>query len=108
MVYMEKEVLEEILRVLGGVGALDTDPESSSMNGNPQKSPKSSAHLPERQDEQGQEQETSKGAPKDDPDGNLRFLGLGDLKCDLEERKRCGFRAGIAGMLSTPFFGNAE
>lgn len=72
------------------------------------------AHLPERQDEQGQEQETSEGASQDDPDGNLRLLGLGDLKCDLggEEKPlripgRDGAGKGTVGMLSTPSFGNA-
>lgn len=41
-------------------------------------------HLPERQDQQGQQQEAPQGAAHDDPDGDLRVFLLGDLKRDLQ------------------------
>lgn len=40
-------------------------------------------HLPECQDEQGQQQEAPQRAAHDDPDGDLRVFLLGDLKRDL-------------------------
>ena len=47
-------------------------------------------HLPERQDQQGQQQEAPQGAAHDDPDGDLRVFLLGDLKRDLQgERWGC-------------------
>ena len=41
-------------------------------------------HLPERKDQQGQQQEAPQGAAHDDPDGDLRVFLLGDLKRDLQ------------------------
>lgn len=45
------------------------------------------SHLPERQDQQRQEQEPPQGAPQYDPDGNLRLLRLGDFKCYLRGKR---------------------
>lgn len=62
------------------------------------------SHLPERQDQQRQEQEPPQGAPQDDPDGDLRLLRLGDFKCYLRGKKHpninsvlLGVRVGWAG-----------
>lgn len=46
-------------------------------------------HLPQCQNQQGQQQETPQGASNDDPDGDLPVFLLGDLKGDLQgERAR--------------------
>lgn len=50
--------------------------------------PPQGPHLPERQDQQGQQQEAPQGAAHDDPDGDLRVFLLGDLKRDLQGERR--------------------
>lgn len=41
-------------------------------------------HLPQCQDQQGQQQEAPQCAAHNDPDGDLPVFLLGDLKCDLQ------------------------
>lgn len=108
---MEKEISEEFLGAVRGSWGAGHRARGSLHAWNLQNSPKRcglrAAHLPERQDEQGQEQETSEGASQDDPDGNLRLLGLGDLKCDLggEKKTTADSRQGWSGKGDS---GNAE
>lgn len=59
------------------------EPEPTSQDAAPSL-PCGGPHLPQCQDQQGQQQEAPQGAAHNDPDGDLPVLLLGDLKHDLQ------------------------
>lgn len=59
-------------------------------------------HLPQCQDQQGQQQEASQRAAHDDPDGDLPVFLLGDLKRDLREEGTRAILSQLQGFDSSP------